>query len=283
MAKDKKKLISIIILFLIGLSVIVYPLISRTYYDFQGNEEVENYEEELAKISDAEIKERLQLSHAYNNALLSDDEVPIGDPFSEKEKEEGIFEYIKLLEVSEKIGTLTIPKMNMKFPVYAGTSEKILQKGVGHIEGTSLPVGGLNRHAVLTAHRGLPKNKLFTDLDKLKTKDLFFIKTIAGELAYEVTEIKVIEPTAVEELGIKKDKDLVTLLTCTPFMINSHRLLVTGERTELPNKVQEEATDINWWDHLVSLLGGYIWFILALILLIVFFIIRKRLAVKGRD
>lgn len=286
MAKNHKKKripIGIIFLFFIGVLVMIYPLISRSYYDYRGNEEVNQYQEELTKIPTAEVAERLQLGYAYNNALLSNENISLGDPFSEEEKEEGVSAYGKSLEISEKIGTLTIPKINMKFPVYAGTAETILQKGVGHMEGTSLPIGGLSTHSVLTAHRGLPENKLFTDLDKVEKDDLFFIETIAGELAYKVIEIKVIEPTEIDALSIEKDKDLVTLLTCTPYMINSHRLLVVGERTEVPKEVQEEATNISWWDHVASLLSEYILILAIILFIIVFFIVRQVRKTKGRD
>lgn len=286
MAKNHKKKripIGIIFLFFIGVLVMIYPLISRSYYDYRGNEEVNQYQEELTKIPTAEVAERLQLGYAYNNALLSNENISLGDPFSEEEKEEGVSAYGKSLEISEKIGTLTIPKINMKFPVYAGTAETILQKGVGHMEGTSLPIGGLSTHSVLTAHRGLPENKLFTDLDKVEKDDLFFIETIAGELAYKVIEIKVIEPTEIDALSIEKDKDLVTLLTCTPYMINSHRLLVVGERTEVPKEVQEEATNISWWDHVASLLSEYILILAIILFVIVFFIVRQVRKTKGRD
>lgn len=282
MAKKTKKKIPpfvITILFTLGFLVMIYPLISRTYYDYRGNEEVSAYQEELAQVPTAEMQEKLQLAYAYNNALLSGNEQPIGDPFSEEEKVAGVSDYARLLEINEKLGVLTIPRIHTKFPVYAGTAESVLQKGVGHMEGTSLPIGGLTTHSVLTAHRGLPENKLFTDLDKMELDDIFLIETIAGVLAYKVNEIRVIEPTAIEELGIQKNKDLVTLLTCTPYMINSHRLIVVGERTELPVEVQEELTDISWWNRLFSLFSGYIWLI-GILLIVLFFvgsgILKKR-------
>lgn len=149
------------------------------------------------------------------------------------------------------------------------------------MEGTSLPIGGMSSHSVLTAHRGLPENKLFTDLNKMEVNDYFFIETIAGELAYRVMDVRVIEPTAIEELGIQKNKDLVTLLTCTPYMINSHRLIVVGERTKLPDEVQKELTDIGWWSHLMSLLRGYIWFILTLFVVLLFTGRKKYLKKRG--
>lgn len=280
---NKKRIpVMIIFLFFIGILVMIYPLISRSYYDYRGNEEVNQYQEELMKIPTAEVTERLQLGYAYNNALLSNENISLGDPFNEEEKGEGISAYGKSLEISEKIGTLTIPKIHMKFPVYAGTAETILQRGVGHMEGTSLPIGGLSTHSVLTAHRGLPENKLFTDLNLLERNDLFFIETIAGELAYRVIEVKVIEPTEIDALSIEKDKDLITLLTCTPYMINSHRLLVVGERTEVPRELQEEAMNINWWNHLTSLLSEYL-IIIAIILSIILLLIVKQVRKIKRE
>ena len=138
------------------------------------------------------------------------------------------------------------------------------------MEATSLPVGGLNTHSVLTAHRGLPENKLFTDLDKMKIDDLFFVETIAGELAYKVIDVRVIEPTAIEELRIRKDKDWITLLTCTPYMINSHRLIVVGERTKVDTETQADLINIRWWDRLIALLRGYIWLIVLFFIIAIF-------------
>lgn len=269
-ARKKKLPVAMIILFLFGFLVMIYPLISRTYYGYRGNEAVDNYQEELAGQPTAEIKEKLQLAYSYNNALLSSNEQPIGDPYSEEEKVAGVSDYARLLEVNEKIGVLTIPRIHTKFPVYAGVSERVLQKGVGHMEATSLPVGGLNTHSVLTAHRGLPENKLFTDLDKMKIDDLFFVETIAGELAYKVIDVRVIEPTAIEELRIQKDKDWITLLTCTPYMINSHRLIVVGERTKVDTETQADLINIRWWDRLIALLRGYIWLIVLFFIIAIF-------------
>lgn len=281
--RKKKMPLGVLILFTAGLLVLLYPLISRTYYDYRGNEEITSFAEEMTKIPTSEMRERLQLGHAYNNALLSSETMPLGDPFSDAEKVEGVAAYATSLEVGEKLGVLTIPKINMKFPIYAGTNESVLQKGVGHMEGTSLPIGGLNTHSVVTAHRGLPENKLFTDLDQMAIDDLFFVETIAGELAYKVIEIKVIEPTEIEALRIEPNRDLVTLLTCTPYMINSHRLLVVGERTELPAETQKEATEISWWAQLFSVLNEYVWLGAFILLLILVKVGGKIWRARGRD
>lgn len=274
--KKKKRSKLWIIIFILGLAVLLYPLFSRIYYDYRGNEEVTSFRQGLDNVTSAEVEESLNLAYAYNSSLLSGENTRLGDPFSDEDKEAGLVEYARMLEVNEKLGVVTIPRINMDFPIYAGTNESVLQKGVGHLEGTSFPIGGLNTHSVLTAHRGLPENKLFTDLDKMEIEDLFFVETLAGELAYKVIEIKVIEPTEINELTINKNQDLVTLLTCTPYMINSHRLLVVGERTEVPAEMQEELTDISWWQRLLSLLNEYKWILLVLVIIVLYYLFTRK-------
>lgn len=273
--KKKKRSKLWIIIFILGLAVLLYPLFSRIYYDYRGNEEVTSFRQGLDNVTSAEVEESLNLAYAYNSSLLSGENTHLGDPFSDEDKEAGLVEYARMLEVNEKLGVVTIPRINMDFPIYAGTSESVLQKGVGHLEGTSFPIGGLNTHSVLTAHRGLPENKLFTDLDKMEIEDLFFVETLAGELAYKVIEIKVIEPTEINELTINENQDLVTLLTCTPYMINSHRLLVIGERTEIPIEVQEELTNISLFEKLLSLMSEYKWLVILLVVFIIYQLFKK--------
>ena len=274
--KKKKRSKLWIIIFILGLAVLLYPLFSRIYYDYRGNEEVTSFRQGLDNVTSAEVEESLNLAYAYNSSLLSGENTHLGNPFSDEDKEAGLVEYARMLEVNEKLGVVTIPRINMDFPIYAGTNESVLQKGVGHLEGTSFPIGGLNTHSVLTAHRGLPENKLFTDLDKMEIEDLFFVETLAGELAYKVIEIKVIEPTEINELTINENQDLVTLLTCTPYMINSHRLLVVGERTEVPAEMQEELTDISWWQRLLSLLNEYKWILLVLVIIVLYYLFTRK-------
>ena len=274
--KKKKRSKLWIIIFILGLAVLLYPLFPRIYYDYRGNEEVTSFRQGLDNVTSAEVEESLNLAYAYNSSLLSGENTHLGDPYSDEDKEAGLVEYARMLEVNEKLGVVTIPRINMDFPIYAGTNESVLQKGVGHLEGTSFPIGGLNTHSVLTAHRGLPENKLFTDLDKMEIEDLFFVETLAGELAYKVIEIKVIEPTEINELTINENQDLVTLLTCTPYMINSHRLLVVGERTEVPAEMQEELTDISWWQRLLSLLNEYKWILLVLVIIVLYYLFTRK-------
>lgn len=174
----------------------------------------------LSELEQEEIDRRLALAHAFNEALNGGAN-EVTDPYSEEEKQEGVAEYARMLEIHEKMGVVEVPKINEKLPIYAGTAEEILQKGVGHLEGTSLPVDGNSTHSVLIAHSGLSTAKLFTDLEKLEIGDKFYIHHIGGTLAYQVNQIKVIKPTDFSDLLIEPGHDYVTLLTCTPTGINT--------------------------------------------------------------
>lgn len=273
----KKPSVFLILLFLIGTVILAYPFISRVYYDYLGSQAVNDFQSKTRALPSHEIEKKSKLGYAYNHALLLQEALPLGDPFDEEEKQSGVMEYARMLEINEKIGALTIPRLQMVFPIYAGTNETVLQKGVGHMEGTSLPIGGIPSHSVLTAHRGLPENKLFTDLDLLKHDDIFYVETIVGKIAYKVVEIKVIEPTDIASLTIQKDKDLLTLLTCTPYMINSHRLLVTGERTEIDEGEEEKDSKVNPFRHWLSILGNYLYLLIFLLIFLVIKIVKRGL------
>ncbi|MDD7463966.1 MAG: class C sortase [Anaerococcus sp.] len=234
------------LILLAGLLVMLYPIVSRLYYRIDSNNQVDTFVEGKNELDQEEIDRRIGLARAYNDSITG--QAP-KDPYAEKKQEEGKAEYARMLEVHEMIGHVEIPKINQDLPIYAGTSEEVLQKGVGHLEGTSLPVGGNNTHTVLTAHRGLPEKTLFTNLNELKVGDKFYIHNIKETLAYQVDQIKVIEPTNFEELLIAPGHDYATLLTCTPFMINSHRLLVRGHRVPYVPQVDEElikSSKANW-------------------------------------
>lgn len=218
-----------ILLFITGFSLTIYPLISEMYYRVESKEEIIEFTKAKKDLDEADIAKRMELARAYNSTL---DSSKLADPFSEEEKKEGLAEYARMLQVGELIGHVEIPKINEDLPVYAGTSDDILDKGSGHLEGTSLPVGGSSTHTVLTAHRGLPDKKLFRNLDQLTYGDVFYIHNIETTLAYEVDNISVIEPTNFEDILVKEGEDYATLLTCTPYMINSHRLIVRGHRID---------------------------------------------------
>ena len=235
MARSKRKTWPFVVIFILGFLLMMYPMISNYYYRIEANNEIQEFQDGANKLDDVEILRRMELARAYNQTL---DPSKLGDPYTEKEKE-GIAAYAKMLEVAEKIGFVEIPTIDVNLPIYAGTSMEVLDKGCGHLEGTSLPVGGPSTHAVLTAHRGLPKAKMFRELDKLKEGDVFYVHNIQTVLAYQVDRIMTVEPTNFEPILVEEGKDYTTLLTCTPYMINSHRLLVRGHRIPYTPPVDE--------------------------------------------
>ncbi|MFM1524891.1 MULTISPECIES: class C sortase [Helcococcus] len=236
MKKANKRKIIFYFLFVLGLMISSYPFISQWYYRIEANEEIRKFNRKISEMDPKDIEKRLELARAYNSTLKTSTLV---DPYSKKQKEEGVKAYANMLKVQEKIGYIDIPKIGESLPIYAGTSESILQKGAGHLEGTSLPVGGENTHSVITAHCGLPTAKLFTDLDKMKKGDKFYIHVLNQVLAYEVDQILTVEPTNFEPVLVQPNKDYVTLLTCTPYMVNSHRLLVRGHRVPYVSAIDD--------------------------------------------
>lgn len=241
MSKKKKKSNKLFIfIFILGLAIMTYPMISNWYYRIESNNQVADYKEARDLLSDEEIQRRLRLAKIYNDNLGN---VTPKDPYSEEEKHKAIENYAQMLELRTKIGVITIPSIDVELPIYAGTNEEILQKGAGHLEGTSLPIGGESTHTVITAHSGLPSARLFTDLQKVKMGEKFYIDNIAGTLAYEVDHIDVIDPSDFSQLLVVPEKDYATLLTCTPIMINTHRLIVRGHRVPYVPEVDEKVKE----------------------------------------
>lgn len=233
--KNIKKNFKFILIFLLGLLIFSYPLISQKFYEIQAEKEVIEFVKQAKEINSKEIDRRMELARIYNETL---DPSRISDPYDKKEKEARA-EYARMLEVHEMIAHVEIPKINQDLPVYAGTSDDILERGAGHLEGTSLPIGGDNTHTVITAHRGLPNALLFRNLDQLKVGDVFYIHNIKETIAYRIDKIQVVEPTNFEPVLVVEGKDYATLLTCTPYMINSHRLLVRGERIDYQSAIDD--------------------------------------------
>lgn len=256
-------------IFLLGLAIAMYPVVSRFYYRFEANEQVQEFEAARAQMPTAEVLERIELARAYNKTL---DPSRIGDPYTQ-EMQEGVAEYARMLEVKEKIGHVAIPRIGEDIPVYAGTSEEVLQKGAGHLEGTSLPIGGTDTHSVITAHRGLPTAKLFSALDKLEVGDRFYIHNIETVLAYRVDQILVVEPSDFAPVLVVEGKDYATLLTCTPYMVNSHRLLVRGERIDYVPAVQERELAV---DRQSQMYQWLFYVTLGLLVLLVLWLLFRR-------
>lgn len=270
--KLSKKQLKILLLAmaLIGVSLIAYPIISRMYYTIDSKVQIDDFDKTQRLLREKDIKRRIREAQEYNSALTP---AKIYDVFTEKEKNNGLRAYARMIELKEKIGHIEIPSINVDLPIYAGTSPQTLQMGIGHMEGTSLPIGGKNTNAVLTGHRGLPRAKLFTDLNLMKIGDEFYIHNIEGILAYKVEKIRVVKPTNLNSVRIVPGRDQVTLLTCTPYMINTDRLLVIGKRVPYNPKMLENEKRKGMIKRIVAIL-------IKILIVIILVFVTKKLADK---
>lgn len=250
----------------------MYPLVSRLYYRIESSQQIASFDKEKKLLSDEEISRRMKLAEAFNDSLINS---KVEDPYTKEEHQKGIKEYARMLEIQEKIGHVEIPSIDADIPIYAGTNEDVLQIGAGHLEGTSLPIGGVGNHTVITAHSGLPTATLFSKLHNVKIGDKFYIHNIKEILAYQVDNIEVIEPDNFEGLLPVEGHDYATLLTCTPIMINSHRLIVRGHRVEYVPAVEERIIQENKAAFMYRYLF-YASLVLILILLYIIYRLRKR-------
>lgn len=239
--KEKLKKPMRLVIFMIGFLLCCYPLISGIVGYRNQQNAISSYTSKLEQQDKTKIQEALKSANKYNDVLYQTMGAIVGNSSSILSDEN----YKKMLDLTGTgiMGSLEIPKINVDLPIYHDTTDEILSKGVGHVVDSSLPVGGTNTRSLLTGHRGLPTAKLFTRLDELEKGDFFFIKVCDQTLAYQVNKIEEIKPEDVEKLTIEPDKDLVSLITCTPYGINTHRLIVTGERVEYNEKQKEEIQD----------------------------------------
>lgn len=224
--KKRKTTIIMVLLFFMGLLILLYPSISDFHNQKVQSKSIVDYEALLKNINNDEYEEIFKDADEYNKKLAK---LP-NQFFNYK----SVKNYKKTLNIDDNgmMGYISIDKIKVELPIYHGTSEEVLSKAVGHIQGTSLPVGGIGSHSVLSAHRGLPSSLLFTNLDKLEIGDIFTITTLNRTLTYEVDKILIVSPKDINSLKIDKNSDYVTLVTCTPYGINTHRLLVRGKRIE---------------------------------------------------
>ena len=227
----------LIIVFLAGLGLMMYPTISDMINKAHQTVAIDSYEQEVSKLSDDDFNDILEEARKYNAALTTN-EFP-----RNSEDLDGNEEYQNAVNPAGNgmMGYVKIDAINVKMPVYHTTKESVLQSGIGHIPTTSLPVGGESTHAVLTGHRGLSSARLFTDLDKIRVGDLFFIYVLDEVLAYQVDQIKTVLPAQTQDLQIIEGEDHVTLVTCTPYGVNTHRLLIRGTRIPYSAEVEEKA------------------------------------------
>lgn len=242
----KRKITNILfgLLFLIGFGVLVYPTVADQWNTYRQNRLISNYEKAVEELTEEDFTEEWAKAKTFNDTLTKND--LYGDVFGEDDGELQSTEYWKILNVAQDgvMGYVSIPKINVKSSIYHGTGDKVLQTGIGHLNGTKLPIGGESTHSVLAGHRGLPTARLFTDIDQMKKGDMFYIHILDEVLAYQVDQIldmvdKDDHETLEKALQIEEGKDQVTLFTCTPYGVNSHRLLVRG--TRVPYNGEEEV------------------------------------------
>lgn len=221
----------LVIVFLAGLSVMLYPVISDYWNSKTQSKVIASYDELLSSMDNETYNELMKSAQDYNQRLK--------ELYSPLENYNELDGYNEALDVTGTgiMGYITIPEIDIELPIYHGTSDKVLNNAAGHLQGSSLPIGGEGTHAVISAHRGLPSAKLFSDLDELEKGDRFTITVLNEVLTYEVDKIQIIEPDELEKLEIAEGQDYVTLITCTPYGINTHRLLVRGRRVETENKL----------------------------------------------
>ncbi len=277
--KENIPFIFFTLLFLIGFGIMLYPVLSNALSQISYNETISSYEQSVSDENSSFYQSMIQEAVHYNEKLTTSS---IVDVFSDPEITNSE-EYMDILNLNRDgvMGYISIPKIDIKIPIYHGTSSEVLSKGVGHLEGSSFPVGGESTHAILSAHRGLPSARLFTDLDQLEVGDKFYIYILDQIYTYQVDQVLVIEPSETEALQIQDGKDLVTLVTCTPYGVNTHRLLVRGERVEeLAEQVIESESNrdltINDYVLYIGLFG-------AIVLVLVTIIIVWKIHRKNRS
>lgn len=230
--------------YLIAFSLILYPVVSNYVNQLHSTTIATDYEQEVSHLSENLENEMIEQAREYNKSLIGISSFI--DPFSDTEgiqTEDDVYNNLLKIDDTKMMGYIDIPKIDIVLPVYHGTSESVLQSGVGHLKNTSLPVGGKSSHAVVSGHRGLANAKIFTDLNKMEIGDVFYIKILHHTFAYQVDQILTVLPSETDALQIEKGKDYVTLVTCTPYAVNTHRLLVRGTRIPYKEakKVDEEV------------------------------------------
>ncbi len=245
MKKSRKiRIVIAVILFIIGFSVLAYPFMSNLWNQYRNEKLITQYSETVGEIDRESLTAMWEEAEAYNaqhtqNVIMdafNGEDYVLSHPYDQMLNPTG----------NEVMGSISIPKINVNLPIYHGIGAEALEQGCGHVEGTSLPVGGIGTHSVLAGHRGLPSAKLFTDLDQMEIGDVFSLSILDETLTYEVDQIKTVLPQETEDLAIDENEDYVTLITCTPYGVNTHRLLVRGHR--IPNPEAEEeivSSEIN--------------------------------------
>lgn len=270
--KKRLSTLILILVFLIGLSLLLYPAVSSYWNSLRQSRAISKYVEDIESLDQSKLDGILEEAKAYNDGLAK------GTPIITKLSDEERRLYNTLLNASGNgiMGYINIPAINCSLPIYHGTDDDVLQIAVGHIEGTSLPTGGASTHCVLSGHRGLPSAELFTNLDKLVVGDTFTINVLNDTLTYEVYDIQTVLPHEIDNLKIERNQDLCTLVTCTPYGVNTHRLFIRAHRIENAEaettvRVLPEATQID-----SIIIAAIVAVPLLVILLLVLLLPKKR-------
>ena len=284
----KKKIPGIIfgLMFLIGFGILVYPTVADQWNTYRQSRLISSYERTISDMEPEDFTAEWEKAQAFNDTLTQNS--IYGDVFGEEDQELEDTDYWQVLNVGGDgvMGYLSIPKINIKLSIYHGTSDEVLQTGVGHLNGTKLPIGGENTHSVLAAHRGLPSARLFTDIDQLEKGDKFYIHVLDETLAYQVDQIldmvdKDDHETLEKALQIEEGKDQVTLFTCTPYGVNSHRLLVRGTRVPYTGEEEAASTPV---DTMLEAVQNYymLYLILGLAITLLIILLMRFLMGSGR-
>lgn len=245
----KRKISGILfgLMFLLGFAILIYPTVSNQWNTYRQNQLISSYEELIGKMAEEDFTKEWEKANAFNDTIIHNN--VFGDVFGEDGDDIKNTEYWQILNVGNDgvMGYVSIPKINVKLSIYHGTADDVLQTGIGHLNGTKLPIGGESTHSVLAAHRGLPSARLFTDIDQLERGDMFYVHVLDETLAYQVDQIldmvdKDDSETLQKALQIEEGQDYVTLFTCTPYGVNSHRLLVRGTRVPYNGEEEIEST-----------------------------------------
>ena len=268
----------LLLMFLAGAGILSYPTISDMWNSYRNAQLISKYEQAVQELGTDRYEALWKQAREYNAQHTVN---TIVDAFGEGKEDEMSHPYDEVLDPNGDglMGSIYIPKLNQKIAIYHGLGKDALERGAGHVEGTSLPIGGESTHAALAAHRGLPSAKLFTDLDQIKEGDIFVLSILDEKLAYKVDQIKTVLPEETEDLAIVEGEDYVTLITCTPYGVNSHRLLVRGSRTEyveeeIPQEkitVPEMAASM---DPKVLLAAGAV--VVLVVILILYFVTKRK-------
>lgn len=288
MKKNKKKgskflNILIALIFIAGAGIFTYPTISNLWNEYRNAQLVSKYNEAVGELTNEQYEKLWQEAQEYNDEHSVN---TIVDAFDEEDEYTLSHPYDEVLDPNGDglMGSIEIPKLNLTLAIYHGLGTDVLEKGIGHVEGTSLPIGGESTHAVLAGHRGLPSAKLFTDLDQMEIGDIFLIHVLDKTLAYKVDEIKTVLSEETEALNIIEGEDHVTLVTCTPYGVNTHRLLVRGIRTEYTEDQEAEETAIEKiakLDPVKVMMVGLV--ILIILIIIIYIIVRRKKTTKKNN